>query len=155
MSNESTRPAPPSPPPYSPSKESSSSSSSSDILLRCENLTRRFGDFVAVNGVSFAIPKGKVFGFLGPNGSGKSTTIRMLTGLLRPTAGTVKGFEGLDVVRDAEAWKKRLGYMSQKFSLYLDLTVEENLRFFGSIYGLSRSRLADRIGILAARLRFE
>jgi len=127
----------------------------SEILLRCDNLTRKFGTFTAVDRVSFEIPRGKVFGFLGPNGSGKSTTIRMLTGLLRPTAGTVTGFEGLDVVRDAEVWKKRLGYMSQKFSLYLDLTVEENLRFFGSIYGLSRSRLADRIGTLAGRLRFE
>ena len=126
-----------------------------DILLRCDDLTRRFGAFTAVDRVSFEIPRGKVFGFLGPNGSGKSTTIRMLTGLLRPTAGSVTGFEGLDVVRHAEVWKKRLGYMSQKFSLYLDLTVEENLRFFGSIYGLSRSRLADRIGTLAGRLRFE
>jgi ABC-2 type transport system ATP-binding protein len=147
------RSAPPSPPPSSPSKKSPDSSS--DILLRCENLTRKFGDFTAVDRVSFEIPRGRVFGFLGPNGSGKSTTIRMLTGLLRPTAGTVTGFEGLDVVRDVEVWKKRLGYMSQKFSLYLDLTVRENLEFFGSIYGLSRPRLADRVGALASRLRFE
>jgi ABC-2 type transport system ATP-binding protein len=105
--------------------------------------------------VSFEIPRGKVFGFLGPNGSGKSTTIRMLTGLLEPTSGTATGFGGLDVAKDTEAWKKRLGYMSQKFSLYIDLTVEENLRFFGSIYGLSRARLAERIGALAGRLRFE
>ena len=143
----------PTPLPSSPSKKSSSSSS--DILLRCDNLTRRFGAFTAVDRVSFEIPRGKVFGFLGPNGSGKSTTIRMLTGLLKPTSGTATGFGGLDVAKDTEAWKKRLGYMSQKFSLYLDLTVEENLRFFGSIYGLSRSRLADRVGALASRLRFE
>ena len=83
--------------------------------------------FTAVDRVSFEIPRGKVFGFLGPNGSGKSTTIRMLTGLLEPTAGAATGFGGLDVAKDTEAWKKRLGYMSQKFSLYLDLTVLENL----------------------------
>ena len=142
----------------SPSKKnfsSSSSSSSSEILLRCTNLTRKFGSFTAVDDVSFEIPRGKVFGFLGPNGSGKSTTIRMLTGLLEPTSGTATGFGGLNVVKDAEAWKKHLGYMSQKFSLYLDLTVRENLEFFGSIYGLSRDRLADRVGTLSSRLRFE
>jgi len=124
------------------------------ILVRVRDLTRKFGDFVAVDRVSFDIPAGGIFGFLGPNGSGKSTTIRMLAGLLQPTAGTVRGFDGLDVARDTERWKRRLGYMSQKFSLYLDLTVEENLRFFGSIYGLARPRLADRIQELAVRLRF-
>ncbi len=145
--------------PSSPSKKifssSSSSSSDSEILLRCSNLTRRFGTFTAVDDVSFEIPRGKVFGFLGPNGSGKSTTIRMLTGLLEPTSGAATGFGGLNVAKDTEQWKQRLGYMSQKFSLYLDLTVRENLEFFGSIYGLSRDRLADRIRTLSARLRFE
>ncbi|HQQ76238.1 MAG TPA: ATP-binding cassette domain-containing protein [Thermoanaerobaculia bacterium] len=140
----------------SPSKKVfSSSSSSSEILLRCDDLTRKFGAFTAVDRVSLAIPRGKVFGFLGPNGSGKSTTIRMLTGLLQPTSGTATAFGGLDVTRDTEAWKKRLGYMSQKFSLYLDLTVRENLAFFGSIYGLSTARQSVRIRELAARLRFE
>ena len=129
--------------------------SSGGAFLRSQGLTRRFGSFVAVRDVSFDVPRGKVFGFLGPNGSGKSTTIRMLTGLLAPTSGTATAFGGLDVTRDTEAWKSRLGYMSQKFSLYLDLTVEENLRFFGSIYGLADSRLEERIGRLAARLRFE
>jgi ABC-2 type transport system ATP-binding protein len=124
-------------------------------LISVRNVTRRFGDFTAVNDVSFDIPRGKVFGFLGPNGSGKSTTIRMLAGLLAPTSGTITGFSGLDVTRDTEAWKTRLGYMSQKFSLYLDLTVEENLRFFGSIYGLSRERTRERIDQLATRLRFK
>lgn len=125
-----------------------------DVLVEVRDLTRRFGAFTAVDRVSFDVARGKVFGFLGPNGSGKSTTIRMLTGLLAPTAGTVRGFGGLDVVKDTEAWKSRLGYMSQKFSLYLDLTVLENLRFFGSIYGLSPGRLAERIDALATRLKF-
>jgi len=124
-------------------------------LISVRDVTRKFGDFTAVNDVSFDIPRGKVFGFLGPNGSGKSTTIRMLAGLLAPTAGTITGFSGLDVTRDTEAWKTRLGYMSQRFSLYLDLTVEENLRFFGSIYGLHRERTRERIDQLAARLRFK
>ncbi len=126
-----------------------------DIFLEAKRLTRRFGDFVAVNDVSFHVPRGKVFGFLGPNGSGKSTTIRMLTGLLEPTSGTATGFGGLDVARDTDAWKRRLGYMSQKFSLYLDMTVEENLRFFGSIYGLEPARLTGRIDVLSKRLGFE
>jgi len=125
-----------------------------DAAVSVRGLTRRFGDFVAVKNVEFDIRRGKVFGFLGPNGSGKSTTIRMLTGLLAPSAGTVKGLGGLDVVRDTERWKARLGYMSQRFSLYLDLTVEENLRFFGAAYGLSNDRLAGRIAELAGRLGF-
>jgi ABC-2 type transport system ATP-binding protein len=156
-SEDPAHPAPPLPLPSSPSKKSLSSSSSSDpeILLRCSNLTRKFGSFTAVDGVSFEIPRGKVFGFLGPNGSGKSTTIRMLTGLLKPTSGTATGFGGLNVAKDTEKWKKRLGYMSQKFSLYLDLTVQENLEFFGSIYGLTRDRQSVRIQELAKRLRFE
>ncbi len=127
----------------------------SEAAVAVRDLTRRFGDFVAVKKVSFDIPRGKVFGFLGPNGSGKSTTIRMLTGLLQPSSGTVTGLGGLNVVGDTERWKTRLGYMSQKFSLYLDLTVEENLRFFGAAYGLSNAKLSSRIDELAARLRFE
>jgi ABC-2 type transport system ATP-binding protein len=126
-----------------------------DSLIRVENVTRKFGTFTAVDRVSFDLPRGKVFGFLGPNGSGKSTTIRMLAGLLAPTSGRITGFENLDVTRDTERWKSRLGYMSQKFSLYLDLTVDENLRFYGSIYGLDRAKLDARINALAKRLRFE
>ena len=105
--------------------------------------------------VSFDIPRGGVFGFLGPNGSGKSTTIRMLAGLLAPTAGRITGLGGLDVRRTPSAGSTRLGYMSQKFSLYLDLTVDENLRFFGAIYGLAERPLEERIAALAARLTFE
>lgn len=123
-------------------------------LVQVRNVTRKFGAFTAANDVSFDVPRGKVFGFLGPNGSGKSTTIRMLAGLLAPTSGSITGFDGLDVVRDTEAWKSRLGYMSQKFSLYLDLTVEENLRFFGKIYGLTNEKIRERIALLSARLRF-
>ncbi|MBL8111255.1 MAG: ABC transporter ATP-binding protein [Acidobacteria bacterium] len=126
-----------------------------DTLVSVSQLTRRFGDFTAVNEVSFDVPRGRVFGFLGPNGSGKSTTIRMICGLLVPTSGRITGPQGLDIVKRAESWKKRLGYMSQKFSLYLDLTVKENLEFFGTVYGLSKERLAARIAKLAARLRFE
>ena len=124
-------------------------------LVEVRGLTRRFGTFVAVDRIDFDLPRGKVLGFLGPNGSGKSTTIRMLAGLLSPTAGTVRGFGGLDVVKDTERWKVRLGYMSQKFSLYLDLTVEENLRFFGTVYGLQPEPLKKRIQALAERLRFQ
>lgn len=123
-------------------------------LVQVRHLTRRFGAFIAANDVSFDVPKGRVFGFLGPNGSGKSTTIRMLAGLLAPTSGAVTGFDGLDVTRDTAAWKRRIGYMSQKFSLYVDLTVEENLRFFGAVYGVGRVELGSRIRQLAERLQF-
>jgi ABC-2 type transport system ATP-binding protein len=123
-------------------------------LITVDKVTRKFGDFTAVDNISFELPRGKVFGFLGPNGSGKSTTIRMLAGLLAPTSGRITGFDRLDVTKDTERWKSRLGYMSQKFSLYVDLTVEENLRFFGSIYGLDKAKLKQRIDMLAERLRF-
>jgi ABC-2 type transport system ATP-binding protein len=107
------------------------------------NLTRRFGAFVAVNDVSFSVEAGEVFGFLGSNGAGKSTTIRMLCGLLRPTSGTAL-VGGIDVTRDPEAVKRRIGYMSQRFSLYEKLTVDQNIAFFGGIYGLAPDRLAAR-----------
>lgn len=106
-------------------------------------LTRRFGAFVAVDSLSFEVQRGEIFGFLGSNGAGKSTTIRMLCGLLRPTAGTAL-VSGIDVARDPEGVKARIGYMSQRFSLYELLTVDQNIRFFGGIYGLSRDRLAAR-----------
>ena len=108
-----------------------------------EHLTRRFGAFTAVDDVSFEVARGEVFGFLGPNGAGKTTTIKMLTGLLRPTAGrgTVAGF---DLARETESVKRSIGYMSQLFSLYGDLTVEENIAFFAGLYGVPRARRAER-----------
>jgi ABC-2 type transport system ATP-binding protein len=106
-------------------------------------LSRRFGDFVAVDRLTFEVGEGEVFGFLGSNGAGKSTTIRMLCGLLKPTSGTaVVG--GIDVSRDPEGVKRRIGYMSQRFSLYEQLTVDQNIRFFGGIYGLDRERIDAR-----------
>jgi ribosome-dependent ATPase len=114
-----------------------------DTIIETERLTRRFGDLVAVNEVSFSVRRAAIFGFLGPNGSGKSTVIRMLCGVLRPSGGrgTVLG---CDVADESEAVKRRIGYMSQKFSLYQDLSVAENLDFYGRIYGLRGARLRDR-----------
>ena len=106
-------------------------------------LTRRFGGFVAVDDLSFTVESGEIFGFLGANGAGKSTTIRMLCGLLRPTGGTAL-VGGIDVAKDPEGVKRRIGYMSQKFSLYELLTVDQNIEFWGGIYGLSGARLAAR-----------
>jgi len=111
--------------------------------VEVENLVKRFGDFTAVDGVSFSVPRGEIFGFLGPNGAGKSTTIRMLCGILTPTAGR-GAVAGLDIVRQSEAIKTRIGYMSQRFSLYDDLTVAENIEFYAGIYGVEPRRLAQR-----------
>ena len=112
-------------------------------MIECENLTKRFGHFTAVENVSFAVEKGSIFGFLGPNGSGKSTVIRMLCGILTPTQGTAR-IAGVDVVRDTERVKGLIGYMSQKFSLYDELTVHENLLFYGRLYGLKGKALQER-----------
>ena len=117
--------------------------------LELNNLTRRFGDFVAVNNVSLQIKQGAIYGFLGPNGSGKSTTIRMLCGLLEPTSGSGKVL-GLDIAKDSEALKQKIGYMSQKFSLYDDLSVIENLQFYGGLYSLSSEQMKKRIGEMLA-----
>jgi ABC-2 type transport system ATP-binding protein len=111
--------------------------------IEVKHLSRRFGAFVAVDDVSFSVRTGEIFGFLGSNGAGKSTTIRMLSGLLRPSSGTaVVG--GVDVASDPEGVKRRIGYMSQRFSLYELLTVEQNIRFFGGIYGLTPAQLQSR-----------
>ncbi|HXM91734.1 MAG TPA: ABC transporter ATP-binding protein [Candidatus Dormibacteraeota bacterium] len=115
-----------------------------EASIIAKNLVRRFGDFVAVDGVSFRVDKGEIFGFLGPNGSGKTTVIKMLTGLLPLSEGSA-WVEGLDVRTDAESVRERIGYMSQKFSLYDDLTVTENLQFYGRIYGLTPARMKRRI----------
>jgi ABC-2 type transport system ATP-binding protein len=111
--------------------------------IEVHGLTRKFGRFVAVDNLSFEVRRGEIFGFLGSNGAGKSTTIRMLCGLLKPTAGTAT-VGGIDVTREPEAVKQSIGYMSQRFSLYELLTVDQNIRFFGGIYGLDRDRLAAR-----------
>ena len=113
-------------------------------MIEARELTRRFGDFTAVDATSFSVAKGSIFGLLGANGAGKSTTIRMLCGLLRPTAGSGE-VAGCDIDREPEEVKRHIGYMSQEFSLYHDLTVEENIRFFGGVYGLTRARLEERL----------
>jgi len=112
--------------------------------ISARHLVRRFGDFTAVNDVSFAVQKGEIFGFLGPNGSGKTTVIKMLTGLVPLTSGDAT-VQGIDVRSDPEGVREHIGYMSQNFSLYADLTVSENLIFYGRIYGLTQERLRRRM----------
>jgi ABC-2 type transport system ATP-binding protein len=116
-----------------------------------DQLTKRFGDFIAVDEISLTVTRGEIFGFLGANGAGKTTVIRMLCGLLLPTSGrgTVSGF---DIFRESEKIKKSIGYMSQKFSLYKDLTGEENLKFFGSVYQIPRGDLSKKIESLSKSL---
>ncbi len=111
--------------------------------IEVEDLTKRFGDFTAVDGISFDVARGEIFGFLGANGAGKTTAMRMLCGLMRPTSGraTVAGF---DVAREPEQVKRHIGYMSQRFSLYGELTVRENLRLFGGIYGMATREIAEK-----------
>ena len=123
-------------------------------VIQAEGLTKKFGRLVAVDDVSLDIEAGEIFGFLGPNGSGKSTVIRMLCGLLQPSAGHAR-LDGLDVVQQTEEVKRRIGYMSQRFSLYEDLTAQENLDFYGAIYGMGRSELADRRKMVVALVDLE
>jgi len=113
-----------------------------EVVIKAEKLSKAFGDFIATNAISFEVYKGEIFGFLGANGAGKTTAIRMLCGLSKPSSGeaTIAGF---DIYRETESIKKNIGYMSQKFSLYEDLTVAENLRFYGGIYGLGRKELKE------------
>ena len=126
----------------------------SETVITTDKLTKKFGDFTATDAVTFEVGKGEIFGFLGANGAGKTTAIRMLTGLLRPTSGqaTVAGY---DVYRQKEKIKRNIGYMSQKFSLYEDLTVRENIRFFGGIYGLRNREIRQKTAELLARLELE
>src|SRR5208337_1208428 len=112
--------------------------------VQVSGLTKRFGDFTAVDHISFSVKGGEIFGFLGPNGAGKSTTIRMLCGIIAPSEGH-GNVAGHDIVKDQDSIKNTIGYMSQRFSLYNDLTVRENLEFFGSIYGITGSRLKERM----------
>lgn len=123
----------------------------SDPVIKVDQLTRRFGDFTAVRSVTFDVNRGEIFGFLGANGAGKTTCIRMLTGLLAPTEGnaTVAGY---DVYKQSEQIKRNIGYMSQKFSLYEDLTIKENIRFYGGIFGLPRAEVASRAAQLLEKL---
>ena len=125
-----------------------------EAMIVCENLTKRFGHFTAVDHVSFTVGKGSIFGFLGPNGSGKSTVIRMLCGLLEPSDGRAT-IAGRDVARETERIKSLIGYMSQKFSLYDELTVHENLMFYGRLYGLSGAALLRRRDELIALAHLE
>ena len=126
----------------------------SEPMIECEGLTKRFGDFTAVDHVTMSVAKGSIFGFLGPNGSGKSTVIRMLCGILEPTEGTGR-IAGHDIVRDGESIKEIIGYMSQKFSLYDELTVSENLTFSGKLYSLRERDLRQRRDQLIALTHLE
>ena len=123
-------------------------------MIECEGLTKRFGAFTAVDHVSFSVARGSIFGFLGPNGSGKSTVIRMLCGILEPTEGTAR-IGGRDVLREDDEIKDMIGYMSQKFSLYDELTVNENLIFSGKLYGLKGGALKQRREELIATTHLE
>jgi ABC-2 type transport system ATP-binding protein len=120
---------------------------SSEKSIQATQLTRKFGDFIAVDQISFDIPKGEIFGLLGPNGAGKTTTIRMLCGILTPSSGAASVL-GFDVSKQAEEVKQRIGYMSQKFSLYNDLSVSENLNFYANLYGIPREKVKPRIAEL-------
>src|SRR5437016_10840647 len=126
----------------------------SEAMIQCEGLTKRFGTFTAVDHVSFSVGKGSIFGFLGPNGSGKSTVIRMLCGILQPTEGRAT-VAGIDVADASDELKASIGYMSQKFSLYDELTVNENLQFYGRLYGLTGARLKQRMDELIALTHLE
>ncbi|MGN5110601.1 ABC transporter ATP-binding protein [Aeromonas hydrophila] len=121
----------------------------SELAIRALGVSRRFGDFLAVDGLDLCVPKGQIHGFLGPNGCGKSTTLRMLTGLLTPSAGEVEVL-GLNIPREAETLRRRIGYMTQKFSLYDELTAWENLEFMGRIHGMGGAVLAARLHELLA-----
>jgi ABC-2 type transport system ATP-binding protein len=112
-------------------------------VIEVENLTKMFGDFTAVDAISFTVKKGEIFGFLGANGAGKTTAMKMLIGISNPTSGKAN-VAGFDVLKHPEEVKKNIGYMSQKFALYDDLTVKENITFFGGIYGLSRKKIEEK-----------
>lgn len=122
--------------------------------IKVEGLTKQFGDFTAVNAITFEVKQGEIFGFLGANGAGKTTAMKMLIGILKPTSGTAH-VAGFDVYTQAEDIKKNIGYMSQKFALYDDLSVKENIIFFGGIYGLSRKEIREKSEVLIDGLGLE
>ena len=126
----------------------------SDIVIHTEKLTKKFGDFIATNKITFDVHRGEIFGFLGANGAGKTTAMKMLCGLLAPSSGkaTIAGF---DVYKETEKIRRNIGYMSQKFSLYEDLTIVENIDFFGGIYGLKRSVVKEKSESLILQLGLE
>ena len=123
-------------------------------VIEAQNLTKMFGDFTAVDAITFDVKKGEIFGFLGANGAGKTTAMKMLIGISKPTSGAAK-VAGFDVFTNAEDIKKNIGYMSQKFALYDDLTVKENITFFGGIYGLSRKSIKEKSAVLIEELGLE
>ncbi len=125
-----------------------------ETVIKTDKLTKRFGDFIATNGITFEVHKGEIFGFLGANGAGKTTAMRMLCGLSKPSSGSAQ-VAGFDVYKQTEQIKRNIGYMSQKFSLYEDLTVVENIRFFGGIYGLSNADIKTKSESLLAQLGME
>ncbi|WP_299213358.1 ABC transporter ATP-binding protein [uncultured Aquimarina sp.] len=112
-------------------------------VIQVQDLTKKFGDFTAVDAITFDVYRGEIFGFLGANGAGKTTAMKMLNGLSKPTSGNGT-VAGLDVIKQSEKIKERIGYMSQRFSLYEDLTVKENIRFYGGVYGLSKQKIKDK-----------
>ena len=120
-------------------------------VIKVESLTKTFGDFTAVNAISFEVKKGEIFGFLGANGAGKTTAMKMLIGISNPTSGKAN-VAGFDVYTDANNIKKNIGYMSQKFALYDDLTIKENITFFGGIYGLTRAQIKEKANALIIEL---
>jgi ABC-2 type transport system ATP-binding protein len=124
------------------------------VVVKTDKLTKRFGDFIAVNEISFEVFKGEIFGFLGANGAGKTTAMRMLIGLSKPTSGSAV-VAGFDVYKQTENIKRNIGYMSQKFSLYEDLTVLENISFYGGIYGLSDAEIRTKSDLLITELGLE
>jgi drug efflux transport system ATP-binding protein len=124
-----------------------------ELAIHVNDLTRKFGGFTAVDHISFDVKPGEVFGFLGANGAGKTTAIRMLIGLLQPSSGSAR-VAGYDVARDTEQVKRSIGYMSQRFSLYEDLTPRENIRLYGGIYGLTRAQIRERTAQMLDRLGF-
>ena len=124
-----------------------------DDVIKVEKLTKRFGNFTAVDGISFTVKRGEIFGFLGANGAGKTTAMRMLCGLSKPTTGCAS-VAGYDVSHESEMVKRHIGYMSQKFSLYSEMSVRQNIELYAGIYGLSRRVIAERCDELARKLDF-